>query len=562
MRNVSYITLGAFLLALWIVSMSYSSHLKNNGFDYSSFKAKAGDRISWSDAHYDDSSWSFEFPQNVEEKIWWMRFSMNIPQPLEAGKKYGLRLSVSAPYEVYFDGKLLGNNGQILKQTALADIKYQKLYFIPDTLVQQGKHKVAIRLAFNEAAKNFKVAIGEYVDLAREPLILSVFIHILAGIYLSLSLIFLFQAYAQGFRVDLLLGALWAGTLLLLLVFEYLKFYYDYSYQFQLLRIQIIEYLSFLLAILGPLFFLFRYKLPFKLILGSGLMLLLVSLLIFVEGYDRTAKSLILLSSLFSLAIVLYAFFKAGKTDPSLILSILVCILSFFFYYDISLFFGYGMLISSIALAYLGESIEEKRQYQQALLKSKRLEVELLKKNIQPHFLLNSLISLIDVIEEEPQEAVPFIQALANLSELVHEISSKNSIPLAKELALCEAYLTLMSYRKEIKYALIRQNLNLQAPIPPAIFLTILENGISHNKAIDGKMEFCISFCEDDKRQKYRIVSSGKPRKHQHELVDGIGNKYIKARLDEFCKRGNWSFQSQKDEQGWQTEILLMKPTS
>ena len=149
MRKVSYISLGVFLFAWWVVSISYSSHLEDTGFEFSSFKAKAGDMPAWKDADFDDSSWSYLFPKYGAEEIWWMRFDMKIHQALEMDKKYGLRLSVSAPHEVFFDGVYLGNNGQVFPQSSLSGLKYQKLYFIPDSLVYPGSHKLSIRLASN-----------------------------------------------------------------------------------------------------------------------------------------------------------------------------------------------------------------------------------------------------------------------------------------------------------------------------------------------------------------------------------------------------------------------------
>lgn len=559
MKRLNYIILAVYLLCLLVVSMSYSGHLKNQGFDFCSFKASAGDQTIWSSAQFDDSSWSQLFPEHGKEKIWWMRFNLDNTQKLDEGKKLGLRLSVSGAHEVFFDGQYLGSNGKVEEATDLASMKYQKLYFIPDSLTQLGSHKLAIRISANEVKKNFKVALGDYIDLAREPLVLSVFIHILAGIFLTLAVIFFFQAQAQNFRADLMLASALAFILLSLLIFEYLKFYIDYSYQFQLYRIRSIEYLSLLLAILSPLYLLFRYKISFKLPIIAGEILVLFSILIFLEGFDNHARWMILASSLLSLGISGYVVTIQEKINLLLIMGILSCILSFFLYYDISLFFGFGMFISSIALDHMEESLEEKRGYQLALLKSKRMEIELLKKNIQPHFLLNTLISLIDVIEEDPREAPKFIHALADLSRIVDEISSETSIPIATELSLCEAYLTLMTYRKEINYSLITNNIDPKDTIPPAILLTVLENGISHNKAIDGKMEFSISYSTSSGSKTYSIFSSGLVREHQNKLEDGIGNQYIKARLEEFCGPDRWAFHSKKDAQAWWTQLQLFK---
>ena len=55
-----------------------------------------------------------------------------------------------------------------------------------------------------------------------------------------------------------------------------------------------------------------------------------------------------------------------------------------------------------------------RKEYEFSLLLSERLKNELLKKQLQPHFLMNTLTSLIDWIEEAPEIGIQFIEALAN----------------------------------------------------------------------------------------------------------------------------------------------------
>ena len=53
-------------------------------------------------------------------------------------------------------------------------------------------------------------------------------------------------------------------------------------------------------------------------------------------------------------------------------------------------------------------------QRNQAQMNAAQLEISLLRKNIQPHFILNTLTSIEQWIEESPQTAVAFIDSLVD----------------------------------------------------------------------------------------------------------------------------------------------------
>ena len=119
--------------------------------------------------------------------------------------------------------------------------------------------------------------------------------------------------------------------------------------------------------------------------------------------------------------------------------------------------------------------------YETSLVQSTRLQLALLKKNIQPHFLMNTLTSLIDWIEESPKKGVLFIEALAKEFTLFNQIENQTLIPISQEIALCRSHLEIMEYRKEIKYSWEDEGIDAEQKIPPGILHTLLENGITHS---------------------------------------------------------------------------------
>ena len=152
----------------------------------------------------------------------------------------------------------------------------------------------------------------------------------------------------------------------------------------------------------------------------------------------------------------------------------------------------------------------QKKLQREIELRSMQLETQLLKKNIQPHFIMNTLTSVIEWMEQEPKTGVKFIEALAREFRLLNEISTKKLIPVSSEIELCKSHLEIMSYRKGLNYKLNTNNLDRLELIPPAVFHTIIENGITHNHQETSEVTFQISFDSTNEFKTYRIESPGK----------------------------------------------------
>jgi LytS/YehU family sensor histidine kinase len=80
------------------------------------------------------------------------------------------------------------------------------------------------------------------------------------------------------------------------------------------------------------------------------------------------------------------------------------------FYMDVSFLVWIVMLL----LMTSGQVKEQEQARRRMELRAQRLEIELLKRTIQPHFILNTLSSVKSLTVRRPNEADEMIQALAN----------------------------------------------------------------------------------------------------------------------------------------------------
>ena len=194
---------------------------------------------------------------------------------------------------------------------------------------------------------------------------------------------------------------------------------------------------------------------------------------------------------------------------------------------------------------------DEMRKKTAAEIKNARLELELLKSNIQPHFLLNSLNSIVAWIEEEPKTAVKLVSELSKELRLLMAFSEKKTVTLAEEISLCKAHIQVMNLRKEkrIKLEILGQIDGIT--IPPLVIHTALENGITHGFIKKDVGKFTLNVEKSARKIKISLENDGENKISQNKKENGTGNKYIVQRLSEIYGN-NFTFESKPFENGWQ----------
>lgn len=195
----------------------------------------------------------------------------------------------------------------------------------------------------------------------------------------------------------------------------------------------------------------------------------------------------------------------------------------------------------------------ERRRAREAQLTAARLETELLKKSLQPHFLLNTLTAVSEVIEQDPKGAVVFIDDLAAEFRTLALMSGERLVPLKRELDLCRAHLKVISRRTGREVGFVTEGVDEEAAVPPALFLTLIENGLVHQQADPGA-SFRLVARSGKGGADYAFLSPGLTQELSGRLAGGTGLRYVKARLEESFP-GQWTLVQGAVEGGWETAI-------
>lgn len=496
---------------------------------------------------------SFKFQTNVE-----------IQKRKKNSEYLGLQINAFGAFDVYWDGVLVGRNGQMAKSGHAEVPGTETTYYqIPKKLSNLGMHTVSLmgtQVYNREAERRIDVKLKDYLLLHRSPLVVVSFMNIMAGGFL-IAAIYYFFLYVNSTRKELavLLFGIICLLFFCLLIIEYVKYYLDIPYNQFYTRLKIIGWLTFSISMLVPWYFMLQFEFKRKkLILGLLFLTLLAVYIGYYGHYDVSAAYFTITARFFSIVIAFDAAIKRKKGGLIVVAGLLAGVMvNYFMFYDFGLFIAFTILV--LCMLYLhtirAKAIEE--AHNASLLLSSRLQLELVKKNIQPHFLRNTLTSLIDWIEESPKEGVVFIRALSEEFDIMNDIAEDTLIPIRQEIDLCRRHLEIMSFRKEICYEWQEEGINENETIPPAVFHTIIENGITHSlPPKQGCIVFCLKFSKEKHFKQYTLLTFAQNRQTKKNKQTGTGFKYIKARLTESYGE-NWSFESYAVEKGWETIIKI-----
>jgi Histidine kinase len=131
---------------------------------------------------------------------------------------------------------------------------------------------------------------------------------------------------------------------------------------------------------------------------------------------------------------------------------------------------------------------EEEERHREALEKQHlAAELSLLKAQINPHFLFNTLNNIYSLTSEESVEA-PAAVAVLQLAELMRYMlyeSAADTVPLAKEVSHLQSFLSLQRLRlpgsgaDSLQFA-VPDTLPARYPIAPMLLLPLVENVFKH----------------------------------------------------------------------------------
>lgn len=133
--------------------------------------------------------------------------------------------------------------------------------------------------------------------------------------------------------------------------------------------------------------------------------------------------------------------------------------------------------------------METRRKHRENELKASRLEtqltqaqLEVLKMQLHPHFLFNTLHAISALVHKNPKAADKMISLLSDLLRMSLDNSSLQEVPLKEEVAFLKTYLSIEKTRFEDRLT-VKMDIDpdtLDAVVPNFILQPLVENAIRH----------------------------------------------------------------------------------
>ncbi len=511
---------------------------------------RQGDDIRWVSTPVDKGLWQLVNASEITRTpgISWVKQTFNLlPENLEIQAPMAVYLYGEASAEVYLNGVFVGRKG-VPGVNAVAEQagNIEANFYVPPGLLKPENNLLAIRFSSHiPGLKNYRLAleprIGPYLDpqrLRMNTYLPSIFLVSAIGI----AAIFFGARYAlrQNEKAGLWLALMFLFSVLQLSA-ELYHVFFNFAYKWQLTRLALV----FVFAIGSGVFLNLAIMAHFGIratLRWVPVALALILSLPLLQGASFNQATFFVSVTYVLLAISLagYLVYQRQKNARWLLGGLIV--LSTAFAAPVGRFldgtYYYAMSLGALALFILSATKLETTRKRAAQVEalSNRLELELLKKHLQPHFIMNTLMALSEWIVESPATGVKMIQSLAVEFRILYEVSGKSLIPLAREIKLCHTHLDLMSYRKKQRFRLDVSIANEDVQIPPALFHTLIENALSHNRYQAAEIVFTLSQTEDSALTTYIFSAPvGKLVRGSKEANSsgGVGLSYIKARLEE-----------------------------
>lgn len=220
----------------------------------------------------------------------------------------------------------------------------------------------------------------------------------------------------------------------------------------------------------------------------------------------------------------------------------------------------FTILGTAVSIKLLKHWYQQRQEMMEMKQQKLSAELQLLKSQVHPHFLFNTLNNLYSFTLHESHKAPEIVLKLSQLLRFMIYESNVPAIPLLREIAILKDYIELekLRYGNRLDISLSFTG-NLEGKlIPPLLLLPLIENSFKHgtSRQLDQCWISLDMHVENDTMSLKLLNSLDNEYTPANGHHKGLGLQNVKRRL-ELLFHGKYSFQARQEEDMFIVQLQL-----
>jgi two-component sensor histidine kinase len=201
--------------------------------------------------------------------------------------------------------------------------------------------------------------------------------------------------------------------------------------------------------------------------------------------------------------------------------------------HDLSVFIIVILMIgANLGVKYYFQSEEEKKHLAKLKEQSLKQELDYLRYQINPHFIMNTLNNIHALVDIDPEQAKDSIVDMSRMMRYLLYESDNQYVSLNNAVIFLKKYLNLMQLRYTDQVSInldVPDNTQEDIVLAPLVFIPFVENAFKHGVAYDKPSTIEIGIKKEDGRLLFSCHNTKSDAKHEY---GGVGLNNVTKRLE------------------------------
>ncbi|MBN1198869.1 MAG: histidine kinase [Bacteroidales bacterium] len=230
-----------------------------------------------------------------------------------------------------------------------------------------------------------------------------------------------------------------------------------------------------------------------------------------------------------------------------------------FYHIVLETYYSISFTLMAVLIKFMIDWFNTQKQKSELLARTKTSELALLRNQINPHFLFNTLNNLYSLVYKKSDEAPSMVMKLSDIMRYMLYDSNSDKVMLEKEIEYLESFIELNALRmKEVRFVEFDVGGDiLNKMIPPMLLVPFVENAFKHGRKNYKLPGITIQLMVTGNRLNFDIrnyLPSGTAINKDQQGGIGLGN--VRKRLDMIYQQ-NYSLDIEQNEDEFHVRLII-----